>query len=446
MKVTSAALAALSLVHRKGCHASPLLRADTENEDRKLQSSNHVTISSPLNFDGYFRDILFPEYTSAGNVCYNQILETVSGGPTTAQLLVMFSDQFVEHKGKVYAAPEEGYSEHVATRGLYEVIDQIETCVKFELLYADDDIGQIVASSQFDPIQIIGISGTTIYGYYPDSSNGVWLRKRTGWGDAQDGSLVVGPVLNGEVAYIAGLSANNRLFNLWGSYDNFNYARHDDIGCVGDWGSAGRPAIIDDWAGFWAGERGIYCRKAGSNQLMKWTWHESGSITTELIWEPAARIGRLAPSSNIYGVSTNGNLLVLWDQQDVAVHSVPLELPELTQVHSVGGVDNAYAMGIFASNHEDRVFNVYWEDVWKTKEMPINFERSGNTLVLFGNHDDKTYVLYGSDPMSCAAPGYFFLKRFDFVGGADRHEVVGIQSGTLSPRRFRQLKHRKLCR
>ena len=156
------------------------------------------------------------------------------------------------------------------------------------------------------------------------------------------------------------------------------------------------------------------------------------------------QIGRLSPSSNIYGVSTNGNLLVLWDEKDVAVHSAPLNLPELTQVLSVGGVDNGYARGIFASNDDHRVFNVYWEDGWKTKEMPIYFETDGQTTVLFGNHDDKTYVLYGSTPFSCTCPAEYILERFDFVGGADRHEAVQIQSGTLS-RRGRQLKERNLC-
>lgn len=97
--------------------------------------------------------------------------------------------------------------------GLYEVIDEPGACVTYRLLYDDDTLGQIVASSQFDPIEVIGVSTTTIHGYYPNPSSpgDTWLRKATVWGDATDGSLTAEPVENGEVALVSGLSSNGRV-------------------------------------------------------------------------------------------------------------------------------------------------------------------------------------------------------------------------------------------
>jgi len=77
---------------------------------------------------------------------------------------------------------------------------------------------------------------------------------------------------------------NTQLFNLWGSFDNFNYAKHDHIHC------AARPAKIGDWTGFWAGSRGLYCPRVGNNQLKKHTWHSTGWITSDMGWEPAAKV------------------------------------------------------------------------------------------------------------------------------------------------------------
>lgn len=152
--------------------------------------------------------------------CYNNVFSTDLKGPTTAQWLVMFRENFVEHKCKVYASLSSSRSlcdtperKDLPQGGLYEVTDAAGSCVTFRLLYEDDTLGQIVASSQFDPIEIIGVSGLTIYGYYPDRTTpgGKWLRKPTVWGDATDGTLTVEPARNGDNMPVSGLSSNGRV-------------------------------------------------------------------------------------------------------------------------------------------------------------------------------------------------------------------------------------------
>ena len=152
--------------------------------------------------------------------CYNDVLATIPGGPSTAQLLVMFRENFVEHKCEVYASLSTAWSLcdvpeqlDLEKGGLYEVIDEAGACVTYRLIYEDENIGQIVASSQFDPIEIISVSGSTLFGYYPDysSTGGTWQRKASLWGDAIDGSLSVEPVLNGDVGGVTGLSSDGRV-------------------------------------------------------------------------------------------------------------------------------------------------------------------------------------------------------------------------------------------
>lgn len=350
MKVVAAALAALSLLRSRGCHASPLLRADGETEEvdrRKLQISNHAAMSSvssrnrnairitppprargpccstarlimflmtfscqqPLNY--HYESLAWPDNESKynilvpelflpnGNVCYNEVLSDVAGGPTTAQLLVMFSDKFVEHKGSVFGIPNYNFNYGIPNdfgpAGLYEVINRGGSCVEFHLLH-QGYIREIVASSRFDPIEIIGVAGEwpyKIYGYYPDPdphAGGAWSRKPTVWGTpypyGTDGNtLVAEPVYEGEAASVAGLSETGGLFHLWGDFDNFNYdPDRGGIQC------AAPPAIIDDWTGVYAGSRGTYCPAESNNQLQKWTWHSSGGIKTDLGWEPAERV------------------------------------------------------------------------------------------------------------------------------------------------------------
>eukprot|EP00579_Thalassiosira_antarctica_P032235 CAMPEP_0202002852 /NCGR_PEP_ID=MMETSP0905-20130828/8599_1 /ASSEMBLY_ACC=CAM_ASM_000554 /TAXON_ID=420261 /ORGANISM="Thalassiosira antarctica, Strain CCMP982" /LENGTH=243 /DNA_ID=CAMNT_0048559885 /DNA_START=114 /DNA_END=841 /DNA_ORIENTATION=+ len=241
--------------------------------------------------------------------------------PTTAQYLAMFSDKFIEHNGKVFtvknAQGEGGFPNYTeGENGLYEVSVSgwpYEACVQYHLIYEDDNIGQIVASSLFDPIEIIGVDSATnrIYGYHQVSApSGGWERKRTAWGYALDGSLVAEPVETGEAAPIAGVARDGTMFSLWGDFNNFNYSDKSKLKC------AGRPAIIGDWSGFFAGSRGNYCPGEGNNQLRKYTWHDSGGSTAdELNWVPASKIARLGPKSNIYGVSSNGNLIQLWDEK-----------------------------------------------------------------------------------------------------------------------------------
>ncbi len=127
----------------------------------------------------------------------------------------------------------------------------------FGLLYADPDIGQIVASSQFNPIKIVGVTGTTIYRYYV--RNEVWKGEPTKWGDAKYGSL---NVEMGQFGLVSGIAVNGNMFWLWGSFDldssdpkdwNFNYVQSPTIKC------ASKPTIVGDWTGAHAGLRGTYC-------------------------------------------------------------------------------------------------------------------------------------------------------------------------------------------
>jgi len=295
------------------------LQISPVDEERKLQSSPQVIVSSALNVystvptDHILHNAEHVNNDSPGKhrYCYNEVLKAVPGGPTTAQLLVMFSDKFVEHQGKIFTVVSDAHptvSTHGLfmlgereikatpihlkgfTKGLYEVIDRPSlnphgTCVEFELLYANPSIGQIVATSQFDPIQIIGVDkvNNRIYGYYPDPAGSTltWKRKHTVWGDAKDGSLVTEPVDYGESAVTSGLSTNGRLFNLWGDFD---YAKHDGVHC------AARPAIIGDWVGWYSGLRGFYCPGVSDNQLWKYTWHSGGGQISKLGWTPAERV------------------------------------------------------------------------------------------------------------------------------------------------------------
>jgi len=211
----------------------------------------------------------------------------------------MFDDRFVEHKGKVYTAFDKR-DDRVNEGGLFEVIESrrdgyYSACVEYNLLFQSDNIGQIVASAHFDPIEIIGVDMSTrlnrIYGYYPE--NGVWKRKRTQWGDVWDGTLLVEQHMEGEAAAVCGLSSKMRMFCLWG---DFNHSRYSHIECL----EGKKPTIIGDWVGPYAQYRGTYCPgghgwwSEGSadkkKQLKKYTWHGSGRVTTDLSWEPAERV------------------------------------------------------------------------------------------------------------------------------------------------------------
>ncbi len=266
------------------------------------------SLAQPIIHEGYRQEIFTqPKKENGNKYCYNYVFPSSTSGSNdlrTSQYLAMFSDKFVEIDGRVYTvknADNSGGFPHYPhhnlfpwdeqPNGLYEVVDDPSltgrACVYFSCKLKADNIGQIVASSMFDPIKIIGVDQATneIYGYYYASgSGGFWQRKTTIWGDAEDGSLVAEPVENGDISLIGGISTTGSYFNLWG---NFDYSRQDDIQC------ASRPAIIDDWTGFWAGSRGAYCPGVDDNQLWKYTWHGSGSITEKLGWTPAAKVARL---------------------------------------------------------------------------------------------------------------------------------------------------------
>ncbi len=421
------------------------------------------SLAQPIIHEGYRQEIFTqPKKENGNKYCYNYVFPSSTSGSNdlrTSQYLAMFSDKFVEIDGRVYTvknADNSGGFPHYPhhnlfpwdeqPNGLYEVVDDPSltgrACVYFSCKLKADNIGQIVASSMFDPIKIIGVDQATneIYGYYYASgSGGFWQRKTTIWGDAEDGSLVAEPVENGDISLIGGISTTGSYFNLWG---NFDYSRQDDIQC------ASRPAIIDDWTGFWAGSRGAYCPGVDDNQLWKYTWHGSGSITEKLGWTPAAKVARLGPKSNIFGISTEGKLLLLWDEKNVAVHSVDLDhLGPIKGVKAVGGFDD-----VFVSNEEDKVYNVYWDSEWKAKIIDIDYgflkmhelhpnannplvppphtSGEGQAAIFFGSRGGKNYLLYCMywEMDTCHSDngcsyGYFYVYRLDFIGGENRYKA-----------------------
>ena len=416
-------------------------------------------------------------------ISYDSFLNSVEGGPTTAQMLSMFSERFIEHNGRVFTVksndgtfsngfpywePEclfqdckypyynfhkienihgwdiNGLKQDIPN-GLYEVIYKVGSTVTFRLLFQDEFIGQIVATSKFNPIEIIGVDIMTnkIYGYYPNpnSESGLpWGRKDTGWGTASDGSMTTQVVETGKPADVSGVSKDGELFHLWGwSASDFNYAL-DGVKCArwSHWGNVPyiRPAMIADLSGFHASSRGVYCPGKDDYQLRKWTWHSSGSVVSELNWEPAQIITRLSDKSNIYGISRNGNLLTLWNDGGT-IRSVPI-LPSILKhtILSIGGLDDGYARGVFVVDSARRVFNFYWDGTWKAKEIPVKYYPVSDVAIhdhprgFFGNHNGKVYLLYGRKFYDLIKPGTeYTLYRLDFVGGIDRYKAVRIQCG-----------------
>jgi hypothetical protein len=282
----------------------------------KYTASLCLLNQKPLNYDYWdWENILDPvshSITSHGviEVCYNEMFKSVPGGPTTAQLLVMFKGKrlnMVEHCGCIFAAPgaslfnnpgggmihSKEYEYFEGRRGLYAVTDSSEACVKFGLLFPDEGLGHIVASTQFDPIKVIGVSsGSKIYGYYPHE--GVYKRVQTKWGDAKDGSLSAEPTEGG---LVSGLTSDGYMFALYGKFDpnspdpndrNFNYARFKDDGVK----CSSTPAMLDDWTGPFSQLRGTYCPN-GENPLWKNTWHSTengGSTFDQLTGPPANKV------------------------------------------------------------------------------------------------------------------------------------------------------------
>eukprot|EP00956_Cyclotella_meneghiniana_P034064 scaffold101316_cov56-Cyclotella_meneghiniana.AAC.4 len=269
-------------------------------------------------------------------------------------------------------------------------------------------------------MQIIGVDQVTnkIYGFTPKNDYAYWERKQTVWGDAKSGSL---SSTDGEVI---GLSSNDRLFNLWG---DFNYAKHNEVKC------SGAPSSIDEWSGFLADYRGMYCPGAGNNQLWKATWHSSGWSKGELAWAPASRITRF--KSGIWGITTDGKLLILWNDAGT-IRSAPMDLPSIHGVRAVGGLEDKYVWnsGVFLTNEDDAVYNMWWDGKWKEKEIFIDnrFTGDGKISVFFGSHNGEVYMLYGwydydspydADYSHCALTEVY-TYRMVYVGGTERYQAV----------------------
>ncbi len=218
------------------------------------------------------------------------------------------------------------------------------------------------------------------------------------------------------------------MFGLWG---DFNYAKHDDIQC------SAPPSAIAEWTGRLAPYRGYYCPAADDNQLWKNTWHSSGAKKEKLNWAPASEITCF--ESGIWGISTDGKLLKLWND-DGTIRSGPINLPNIRGVRAVGGLEDKYVWdsGVLLTNEDDKVYNVYWRGgSWKEKEISIDkrFEGDGQMSVLFGSHNGEIYMLYGwydnDIPWVCRCNLHeVYLYHMKFVGGSERYEAIRIQGDT----------------
>lgn len=258
-----------------------------------LRGNAGVADAQPINRQPVMHPSLRPEHegdaSPDGRYCFNTVLRTVEGGPTTAQLLAMFNENVVEHtNGKVYAV-KNGVSTvfphgDELPDGLYQIAEfgDPNACVGLRLVYERDDIGQIVSSpASFDPIEIIGVDSDTgkIYGYYRGADTGEWGRKWTGWGTAFDGSLVSIPNPLGEPGVVAGVSPPDDKgwqFQLYGNFDHFHYALREEItGC-----SSAKLAGLDSWGGKWAPLQGTYCPARDGDLIKNFNWP---STVTELM-------------------------------------------------------------------------------------------------------------------------------------------------------------------
>mmetsp|Transcript_16812 Transcript_16812/g.26246 ORF Transcript_16812/g.26246 Transcript_16812/m.26246 type:complete len:440 (-) Transcript_16812:115-1434(-) len=402
------------------------------------KGNGHGTLLSRCYLRGVYGENGGPYGYGSALLCgMSEVLASKHGRPSIRDYLAMFSNKFVESNGNFYAVHNSQGNGAMTywkemMHGLYEVIIPEgweasicdDRCVVFRLLYKDDNIGQIIAApARFDPIQVIGVDQVTnrIYGYYPTASGG-WDRKRTVWGNAKDGSM------RSSDKAVIGLSTNDRMFGLWG---DFNYARHDDIQC------SAPPSAIVEWTGRLAPYRGYYCPAADDNQLWKKTWHSSGTKKEKLNWAPASEITCF--ESGIWGISTDGRLLKLWND-DGTIRSITLDLPNIHGVRAVGGLKDKYVWGsgVLVTNEDDKVYNVYWRDgSWKEKEITIDkrFEGDGQMSVLFGSHNGEIYMLYGWHSTRNSSCRYcslheVYLYHMKFVGGEMRYEAKRIGEDT----------------
>ena len=105
------------------------------------------------------------------------------------------------------------------------------------------------------------------------------------------------------------------------------------------------------------------------------------------------------------------------------------------KIRSIGAGEPGYARGLFVSDDEQRIYNVYWESGWKVKEMDSISMNGPDSSVYFGYYNDHAYVLE-SQYVFCGAGCYTgpqlfqMITRYDFVGGSDRYDktILGIYS------------------
>jgi len=377
-----------------------------------------------------------------GKYCFNEVLSTIPGGPTTAQLIAMFSSDVVEGSdGRVFAlnsgASGSGFpavAEVSEAKGLYEIIDQEGSCVVYDMLVEDDSDGieQIVYGGNWvERFQVIGVdSNHKIWAFYEDDL-GHWTKKKTVWGDARPGTLTE-VTTNSGGSSIAGVSKGGHYFHLWGDFDNFNYSRQSDISC------SSKPAGIGDWSGKWAQFRGNYCPMTGDNRLHKYTWRGGGGTTKDdLMWESASFVTRVSESSNIYGISSKGNLLTLAKNGDInkggAILVVPMH-PTLLRnksIDALGGIGDNEEEGIYVTA-QGKLYNVYWEGAcdaltynWEAEEVTGLWDKlhdiptcNAPKDMVFGNHDGETFFLFGSGPVNLGecyhtTEGHYTLYRLN---------------------------------
>lgn len=390
-----------------------------------------------------------------GLACYNNgVLSTVPGGPTTAQMLVMFADgQFIQSdQGNVFMAytgsdicgfPKAEYSNFPLplAKGLYQVIDDVESCVEFRLIYETSSIGQIVpvARKNLAPIEVIGVDKQTnkIYGYYPDegSPGGLWQRKSTLWGDAIDGTLAWGP--EGE---IGGVSTNGKLFNLWGEFEsNFNYAKHDNINCS----TLPFSAANIEWLSPYSNFRGLYCID-DDGIFTKYTWNSDsngGPTSSTLDWTPAKRIMRLTESSNIYGISSSGGVVTLagcdgCGGEDILSRLIHVQPHSVREVAGIDSEPHFFSLKR-VSGACDVLSYVYRGSEcfasWDVKEMSTRdlFNIGGCSKGTLGSYDGHAYLLHKTSITHKSNPPMIrnvdVLYRLDVIGGVDMFHAIEIQ-------------------
>mmetsp|Transcript_18145 Transcript_18145/g.32993 ORF Transcript_18145/g.32993 Transcript_18145/m.32993 type:complete len:164 (+) Transcript_18145:278-769(+) len=160
------------------------------------------------------------------------------------------------------------------------------------------------------------------------------------------------------------------------------------------------------------------------------------------MWEPARVITRLSHNSNIFGISTEGNLLSLVNDGE-NILSVPIR-PSLLKdkdIRAIGGIGDNEEKGIFVISGM-KLYNVYRDGGtcdalsynWKAQEVTIDYYDFCNRPIdmFFGNHDGTAYFMYGYPPVPSLPAcnhdqhGYYTLYRL-VDNGAEF-----VQSGSLS--------------